>query len=281
MCMDNVAEFIFGALTPYYTETEASTLRRILLEYITGIAYPIFVSENKRLSESQLSKLIEILERLEKYEPIQYILGETEFYGLPFKVNRDTLIPRPETEELVELIINENRDRKVSILDIGTGSGCIAVTLAKKLPYAEVRAWDFSQGALDVARKNAELNDVKIDFSEIDILQEYLTDRKFDIIVSNPPYVMESEKAEMQTNVLSYEPHSALFVPDNKALLFYERIANIALEILNDKGALYFEINRAKGEEIKMMLSQKGFVEIFLTKDISGNDRIIKATYLT
>lgn len=279
--MDNVAEFIFGALTPYYTDAEASTLKRILLEYITGIAYPIFVSENKSLSESQHSKMNEILERLEKYEPIQYILGETEFYGLPFKVNRDTLIPRPETEELVELIINENRDRKVSILDIGTGSGCIAITLAKKLPYAEVLAWDFSQGALDVARKNAELNDVKIDFSGIDILQEYLTDRKFDIIVSNPPYVMESEKAEMQTNVLSYEPHSALFVPDNKALLFYERIANIALEILNDKGALYFEINRTKGEEIKMMLNQKGFVEISLTKDISGNDRIIKATYLT
>lgn len=274
--MQKAIKHIKETLKAYYPETEISGFTRIIIEHITACPYPIAILNNQDLSK-QKNKLNIILGRLITYEPIQYILGETEFFGLKLMVDRNTLIPRPETEELVELIIQENSNSQLSVLDIGTGSGCIAIALAKHLERVEVSAWDFSQGALDMATKNAKLNDVNIQFHKVDVLSDYPNDKKFDIIVSNPPYVLDSEKALMDDNVLSYEPHSALFVPDNKALLFYERIADIALNILKPSGKLYFEINQAKGKETVDMLKEKGFKDIELFKDLSKKDRMVSA----
>lgn len=271
--------YISESLKSYYPETEISAFSRLIICFATGISFSDFLANrDKALTEEEEQKIVCIVDRLKTYEPIQYILGETEFYGLPFFVNRDTLIPRPETEELVELIINENKEREVSILDIGTGSGCIAVTLAKYLEKASVSAWDFSQGALDVAKQNAENNNVDVNFAKVDVLTDFPSSAKYDVIVSNPPYVLESEKKDMLANVLDYEPHSALFVPDNRALLFYDRIADIALNILNTGGLLYFEINQAKGKETIEMLEEKGFADIMLLQDISKRDRMVRAT---
>lgn len=276
--MQKVIFYISESLKPYYPETEISSFSRLIICFVTGKSFSDFLTNrDKVLSEEQEQKIIHIVDRLKTYEPIQYILEETEFYGLPFYVNQNVLIPRPETEELVELIINENEGKEVSILDIGTGSGCIAVALAKYIQKANVSAWDFSQGALDIAQQNAENNKVVINFMKVDVLIGYPTDAKYDIIVSNPPYVLESEKKDMHANVLDYEPHKALFVPDNRALLFYERIADIAKEILNPGGKLYFEINQSKGQETVDMLEEKGFSEIILLQDISKHDRMVRA----
>lgn len=229
------------------------------------------------LSDAQVKKLGEIVGKLKHAEPIQYILGETDFFGLPFYLDSSVLIPRPETEELVQWVIDSTNNAAAKILDIGTGSGCIAVTLAKKLPLTEVHAWDISQAALEVARKNAERNGVRVFFGKKDILQESIPEEKFDIIVSNPPYVTESEKVGMEQNVLRFEPHLALFVADEDALVFYEKIADFARGALNRGGELFFEINREKGEQIEMLLQQKEFKNIERVKDISGNERMIKA----
>ena len=264
-------------LLAYYPEAEVSGFTRIIMESVTGYSYANILLDDKKLTRDQQNEIHAILERLVKYEPIQYILGETEFFGLPFCVNQHTLIPRPETEELVELIVNENKDEHLSVLDVGTGSGCIAVALAKYMKNAEVSAWDFSQEALDIASLNSKRNSVHVSFQKVDVLSDYPNDEKFDIIVSNPPYVLESEKLTMNRNVLDYEPHSALFVPDSQALLFYERIADIALNILKPQGRLYFEINQMKGTETMKMLQNKGLSNVQLYQDISKNDRIIRA----
>ena len=219
-----------------------------------------------------------MVDRLLQYEPIQYIIGKTEFYGLPFSVNNNVLIPRPETEELVELILNNtDRNKELTILDIGTGSGAIAISLAYHLPNANIEAWDISPKALDTASENARINDVKVNFQEVDVLDNITSSQTYDIIVSNPPYVLEEEKAEMEKNVLDYEPHLALFVPNHDALRFYRRIAQIGKQLLNPSGMLYYEINRAKGEETKDMLLKMGYQNIEVIKDIFGNDRIAKA----
>ena len=210
---------------------------------------------------------------------ILIILEETEFFGLPFFGNKNVLIPRPETEELVELILSENSGRSIQILDIGTGSGAIAIALAKHMKDAKITAWDISFKALDVAVSNSKANSTDISFKRVDVLGNYPTDQKFDIIVSNPPYVLESEKEDMNKNVLDYEPHSALFVPDNSPLLFYERITDIAKQLLNPNGKLYFEINQAKGPETKSMIEEKGLKNVSIIKDISENNRIIRANY--
>lgn len=270
-------DYIKESLKELYPETEISGFTRIILEYLTKKPYRMALVDKPNLSTNQHNEVLRIVARLTTYEPIQYILGETEFYGLPFLVNGDTLIPRPETEELVELILNENSRNTLSVLDIGTGSGCIAIALAKRMNEAKVSAWDLSQGAIDTATKNAKLNNVAIDFCQVDVLGDYPTAENFDIIVSNPPYVLESEKQTMDHNVLDYEPHSALFVPDDKALMFYERIADIALHLLNANGKLYFEINQAKGIETMQMLETKGFSNVALYKDLSGLDRMTSA----
>ncbi|WP_108821025.1 peptide chain release factor N(5)-glutamine methyltransferase [Dysgonomonas sp. Marseille-P4361] len=278
--MQQAIAYIKESLKTYYPESEISGFIRIIIEHLTKQSYPLALIYDKDLTPDQTEHLSFILKRLKRYEPIQYILEETEFFGLPFFVNEGVLIPRPETEELVEIILNENQKSELNILDIGTGSGAIAIALAKYMNKVSLSAWDFSQKALDVAITNAKTNEIRIDFRLVDVLKEYPKDQKFDIIVSNPPYIEEKEKGAMEQNVLAYEPHSALFVPDNEALLFYERIADIALDLLSEKGKLYFEINQEKGTETVQMLKQKGFVNIVLLQDLNKNDRMVRATRL-
>lgn len=276
--MQNAKNFIKNELKDLYSPGEISSLTRLILEKEFSIPFvDILACKFNNLSDADTQKLREIVGKLKKSEPIQYILGETDFFGLTFSVNQSVLIPRPETEELVQWILDTTSKDSVKILDIGTGSGCIAVSLAKKLPLAEVHAWDISKEALAVAQQNAERNQVDVVFSEKNILETSFSDNKFDVIVSNPPYVTESEKSVMEQNVLDYEPHQALFVPDENALIFYEKISDFALNNLNVGGKLFFEINREKGKAIELLLQQKGFTNIELKRDISGNERMIKA----
>jgi len=224
---------------------------------------------------------------LKKEVPIQYILGKTEFYGLTFMVDKNVLIPRPETEELVRWVIDDHKktNEKINlsekpilkILDIGTGSGCIAISLAKNITNAKVWALDVSKKALKIARQNAILNTVDIQYLSDNILNISSLSENLDIIISNPPYVRELEKGEINNNVLQYEPHLALFVKDNDPLLFYDRIAELAKKNLNDNGLLYFEINQYLGNETVDLLIKKGYKNIELKKDIFGVDRMIKA----
>lgn len=268
------------SLSEFYPDNEISGLIRIIVEYITKSSMPALLSDkNTKITSEENLKIDKIVERLQRFEPIQYIIGKTEFYGLPFIVNQDVLIPRPETEELVELILNENKGNKSQILDIGTGSGCIAISLQKHLPEANITGWDISDKALSIAEINNKNNGVDVIFKQVDILSDYPNNQHFDIIVSNPPYVLDSEKIDMHSNVLDYEPHTALFVPDHSPLLFYNKIADVATQLLGNGGKLYFEINRAKGQETIKMLEGKNFSNIRLIKDISGNDRIIRAEY--
>ena len=224
-----------------------------------------------------------ILEQLQQEVPIQYLLGKTSFYGLNFEVNSAVLIPRPETEELVEWIITTQDPRPkaqdLKILDIGTGSGCIAIALAKNIPNAQVFAIDVSEKALVTAQKNANSNEVNITFLKKNILETEDLEQQFDIIVSNPPYVRELEKKEIKKNVLDNEPHLALFVEDNDALLFYRKITELAQKNLRNDGKLFFEINQYLGKEMVDLLEKLNFINIELRKDIYGNDRMIKAEY--
>lgn len=271
---------ILQAVADIYSKSELNILSQIITERLGSVTTTGIMSDkNSQLSVSLSKKVEEIVARLKEGEPIQYIVQKTEFYGLPFKVTPDVLIPRPETEELVEWLLSESQRENCSILDIGTGSGSIAVTLAKLMPKADVHGWDISVNSLKVAKENASLNRVDVHFKECDILQPISQAELFDVIVSNPPYVMESEKAEMEDNVLAFEPHGALFVSDDDALVFYERIADVATMMLNDGGALYFEINREKGVEVCTLLQGKGFNTIELRKDISGNDRMVRAVW--
>lgn len=234
-------------------------------------------------------KFISALAKLKKEIPVQYILGTTEFYGLNFKVDKNVLIPRPETEELVKWVIEEVKSEKIitndkfrkqttnlNILDIGTGSGCIAIALAKSIPNARVWALDVSGKALEIAKYNAKINGVDIQFLHKDILHMKKFTLKFDLIISNPPYVRELEKNEINNNVLKYEPHLALFVKNENALVYYDKIADLAKSNLNKNGQLYFEINQYLGNETKALLHKKGFKNIELRKDIFKNDRMLK-----
>lgn len=265
-------------LNGLYSEPEISILTQLILEEVCGnFCRGITKDKNNHLSGSQLQKVEDIVHRLKSGEPIQYVLGKTEFYGMPFKVTPAVLIPRPETEELVEWILSRSRQKGCKVLDIGTGSGCIAVTLARKMKDADVYAWDISEEALKVATDNAHLNGVAVRFLLHDVFQPVNSPFFFDVIVSNPPYVAEAEKKSMEPKVLHFEPHEALFVPDEHALIFYERIADVALGLLHNDGELYFEINREKGPEVCSMLRNKGFGFVELRKDISGNDRMVRA----
>src|SRR3970040_2740067 len=223
-----------------------------------------------------------LVEQLKLEIPVQYLLGKTSFYGLDFEVNSSVLITRPETEELVEWILESQRSKdesqKPRVLDIGTGSGCIAVSLAKNIPTASVYAIDVSEKALTIAKKNAEINEVDVTFITQNILQTENLGQQFDFIVSNPPYVRNLEKQEIRKNVLDNEPHLALFVEDNDALVFYRKIAELAQKTLTEKGKLFFEINQYLGKETAALLAEMGFKNIELRKDIYGNDRMIKAT---
>lgn len=235
----------------------------------------------RNLTVEERSLFDNALRQLEKDVPIQYILGGTEFYGMKFKVSRGVLIPRSETEELVDLILKEASKDEISILDIGTGSGCIAISLAKNLPKAKVTAMDVSAVALQIAQYNAKMNQVEIECVESDILKLERLEKDWDIIVSNPPYVLHSEKEKMQDNVLNYEPHNALFVPDNDPLLFYKKISQLAHKHLTKNGKLYFEINEALGDETVGLLKSFGFVDVKFYQDVFGKNRMVSATKLT
>jgi release factor glutamine methyltransferase len=280
MTLKNYRNYFLEKLTPLYDAVEAESFFAIALEELKGWKrIDLAMNQDAELSGKEIEKWNDILAQLEQQKPIQYIFGKTHFYGLEFEVNEDTLIPRPETEELVEWIVHENKSRgKIRILDIGTGSGCIAVSLAKNLLDAEVFAIDVSAEALAVAQRNAERNHTKVTFWQKDILATGFLPQKFDIIVSNPPYVRNLEKVEIKPNVLEYEPHLALFVEDNDALLFYRKIALLAQSSLNENGRLYFEINQYLGNETVEMLEQYGFKNIVLNKDIYGNDRMISCS---
>ncbi len=265
-------------LSTVYDKYEIDSIRFIAIEHLTGYtrSQQLLNTEGK-LSTEQTNKLISLLNRLKEQEPIQYITGKTEFYELPLFVTPDVLIPRQETELLVDSIIKENKKRSIRILDIGTGSGCIAIALKKNLPQAEVTAIDISNEALSVAKKNSLHNNTEINFICSDIFNKALDLGKFDLVVSNPPYVMEKEKGKMEQNVLSHEPHLALFVPDTNALLYYKAISQFARKYLTANACLWVEINEALGEETMKVFREDGFTSCFLIPDLNGKDRFVKA----
>lgn len=265
-------------LSKSYEPQEANGLARIIFCDILGQSnVDYYLCKDIDLSGNEEEKVKSILQRLEKYEPIQYIEGKKYFSGREFFVRQGVLIPRPETEELVELAAQACKPN-AKILDIGTGSGCIAISLSKKLPEAEVHAWDISEAALEVAKQNNEQLSASVHFEQHDILTYQATgEEAFDLIISNPPYIAESEKAEMEPNVLAWEPSIALFVPDNDPLLFYRRIGELALRMLTPNGKLFFEINRAYGDATKQLLCNQGYKNIHIQKDLSGNDRFVYA----
>ena len=279
MQIKNYKELFKTELLPIYDEQELDSFFYIILEKLHGLKrIDLALNPETVMDGIHLKQWKNIVSDLKNHKPIQYILGETEFYGLRFEVNENTLIPRQETEELVELIIVESRKSKVElpiILDIGTGSGCIAVSLVKNLPTAEVFAIDISEKALATAKKNAEINNTNVTFLLKNILETTALEKQFDIIVSNPPYVRNLEKAEIKPNVLEFEPHLALFVEDTDALLFYRKIGKLARKNLNPNGKLYFEINQYLGKETVQLLEELGFQNVELKKDIYGNDRMI------
>ncbi|WP_431165276.1 peptide chain release factor N(5)-glutamine methyltransferase [Tenacibaculum halocynthiae] len=283
-------------LSSVYPQTEIDTFFFYLIEeYLNLQRIDITLQPNFEISSENEILLNKALTRLKKEEPIQYILGKTEFYGLPFHVNKYTLIPRPETEELVEWIISEvkeirtnNQTKSLSILDIGTGSGCIPISLKVNIDNSTICAIDVSKEALKIAKHNSDLNNSLVQFLNLDILKadslnvftkKTTSDEiiKFDIIVSNPPYVRNLEKIEIKNNVLQNEPHLALFVEDDNPLIFYTKIADLAKKHLSSDGFLFFEINQYLGSQTVGMLHQKGFKNIELRKDLFGNNRMIKA----
>jgi release factor glutamine methyltransferase len=271
------------ALLPIYDEGEAESFFYLILEEKQQLKRIDLALDPKLIFlEEELALWNSILEQLKLEIPIQYLLGSTSFYGLDFEVNENVLIPRPETEELVEWIIKGNPKiegfKDLKILDIGTGSGCIAISLAKNMPNAKVYAIDISEKALATAKKNALLHKVDVTFITQNILETEDLKQQFDIIVSNPPYVRNLEKQEIKKNVLDNEPHLALFVEDNDALLFYKKIATLAQKNLLENGQLFFEINQYLGKETIALLEKMNFKNIELRKDIYGNDRMIRGT---
>lgn len=276
--------FFQEQLASLYDEIEVESFFYIILENKNNLKrIDLALNIDLEFSEQDLSVWNEILVKLKLEIPIQYTIGTTSFYGLDFEINKNVLIPRPETEELVEWIIKENTNiessKKLKILDIGTGSGCIAISLAKNIQNSEVFALDVSIKALAIAKKNAEINNVNITFIQKNILELVNLIQQFDIIVSNPPYVRNIEKHEIRKNVLDNEPHLALFVDDNDALIFYKKIAELAKINLSEKGQLFFEINQYLAKETIELLENLGFKNIELRQDIYGNDRMIFAQF--
>lgn len=277
-----VITYVRTELLEFYPAHELNSMLYIMLDNFFNVTKKDMVMGlEKRLSESELLKIIYAVKDLKKHKPLAYILGEWEFYGLPFIVNEHTLIPRPETEELVQLIIGENESLNPSILDVGTGSGCIAISLKKNIPNSHVFAYDVSKETLAVAEQNAIKNNVEVSFKEVDILtnDEDLT-LKLDVIVSNPPYIPVKDKDSMDKNVLEYEPHLALFVENEQPLLFYTAIAEFAKKHLTNRGKLYFEIHESLGNEVKNMLETKGFSNIEIVKDMNGKNRMVKCRFI-
>ncbi len=278
--MQATIQYIQRELAEYYPDSEISGFIRMIFEKVCGLDYTGFIlKKHDKINAPSVEKVKEIVERLKLYEPIQYILGETEFYELKLKVNPEVLIPRPETEELVQWILETNKLESPKILDVGTGSGCIALALKKNIKSAFVTAVDVSEGALKVAGENAVLLNLDINLLKTDFLNfEEKSWEKFDLLVSNPPYVRQLEKEQMQPNVLNHEPEKALFVTDEDPLVFYRRIGEFAFEYLNDEGYLFFEINEQFGAEMVELYRKFGFKDIRLKKDIHGKDRMFCCT---
>jgi len=267
-------------LSPLYSHSETESLISLILEYVTGYnRLQLHLNQTEQLPEPKIMQIMEIVNRLQSHEPIQYIIGETEFYGLKFTVSPGALIPRAETEELVDWIIREEGARAKSLLDIGTGSGCIPIAIDKNIRMELVEGWDISEEALKLARHNAERNCSKVQFFLQDIFQPtgIAASARWDVIVSNPPYVLIEESDQMERNVVDFEPHVALFVPDNDPLIFYRTIALFANDHLQLHGNLYFEINETQGAQVAELLSAHGFRDIQPRKDLQGKVRMISA----
>ena len=282
-------DYFNKTLKKIYPTSEIDTFLFLLLEeYLNFKRIDVVLKSNFEISPEDLILLKSSTKLLEQEIPIQYILGKTEFYGFPFILNEHVLIPRPETEELITSILEKvlktktfhtnAKEKQLKILDIGTGSGCIPISLKKSLPFAEITAIDVSNEALTIAKKNTVLNKVDINLTQQDILNTTSLNQLYDVIVSNPPYVRESEKKEIKNNVLNNEPHMALFVKDNNPLVFYNKIAELAKNHLSENGTLFFEINQYLGKETVELIKLKGFNKIQLKKDIFGRDRIIIAS---
>ena len=273
--VSNIVQYFKEELSSIADEREIISWAYLSIEHLLSYnRSDCIIYADKEITSEISDRIKQIIADLKTKKPLQYILGTTEFYGLKFKVNKHTLIPRPETEELVEWILKEEFS---SALDIGTGSGCIAITLAKNT-NAKITAIDVSEDALQVAKENARINEVEINFLQQDILQTTSLP-KVDVIVSNPPYVLESEKENMKANVLEYEPNLSLFVADNDPLIFYKKIGVLAEKSLNCEGKLYFEINEQYWAKISETLRDIGFVDIALKKDINDKDRLVKAIW--
>lgn len=280
MTLSELKTAFHSALSTEFPSEEIDSFFFWLLEDFLGMKRLNFALNHQiEISREDEDKMKNALLRLQNFEPVQYITGATEFYGFPFKVSEAVLIPRPETEELVSLVLSESQSfEKPKILDIGTGSGCIAISLAKNLPDAEVTALDVSEDALKVTRENIGLNAVNVQVVQADILQTKTLPAQFDIIVSNPPYVRHLEKKMMKGNVLNYEPDLALFVTDEDPLIFYKKIAELAKDNLSEKGKLFFEINEYLGNELVAFLEASGFNNIRLHKDFAEKDRMISCS---
>ena len=293
MIVKQYRNYFNETLKTIYPITEIDSFFFLLLEEYLGFRrVDIVLKSDFKITQETLNLLQSATKQLEQEVPLQYVIGKTEFYGLPFVVNKHVLIPRPETEELVACVVSESsrvktfntstkqntETKQLKILDIGTGSGCIPISLKKQLPFAKISAIDISKEALTVAKKNAVLNNVDIHFILQDILKTVALDQHYDIIISNPPYVRESEKKELKNNVLKNEPHVALFVENDNPLIFYAKIAELAKKYLNKNGLLFFEINQYLGTETIDLVNKKGLKNIQLKKDMFGNDRIIVAS---
>jgi release factor glutamine methyltransferase len=281
MTLSNSYTYSIKTLKTAYEEREAIEIVHLLLDYITGLSRTErILQKDHELLHSQEIALCASLDLLMQQVPIQYVTGETWFCGLKLYVNSDALVPRPETEELVNLVIQDNLLKSPVIMDIGTGSGCIAIALKKDIPDAKIYALDISEKALEVARKNADTCQTAIHFLQKNILHasQWTDIPSLDIIVSNPPYVLEKEQTQMGKNVLEYEPHIALFVPDDDALIFYKAIAAFGIKHLNRGGKIYFEINEIMGEKLSLLLQESGYQDIIVRRDIYGKNRMICAT---
>lgn len=310
--MTETAAYIRASINDLYPPEEVRALVRLIMERICGLStYQLLLGKDKDLSDTERAKIEKIIQGLRAYEPIQYLLGIADFYGMDLKVTPAVLIPRPETAELVGHILHDYQGQAPRVIDIGTGSGCIAIALAKHLPGARVTALDISAEALAIARENARDNQAEVTFLQGDILSEdidnalnhkacfsskenivsfegkhsfirrntlFHSNETFDCVVSNPPYIMEKEKTGMEANVLEYEPRLALFVPDENPLLFYRAIARFARRHLAPGGRLYFEINALCGEATRSLLKETGFTRVELIQDLYEKDRFIKAS---
>lgn len=275
------------SLSDLYPKSEIRIFGNLILKKITDLPLArILADKDMVLSPEQSEEADQIIERLTNYEPIHYVLGETEFFNLKFKVNPDVLIPRPETEELVEWVSDDlkfvesssdSAEQNMKILDIGTGCGCIPVALKKHHPKTQISAMDVSAEALVVAKENGALNQTDVGFFQDDILNPKADERKWNIIVSNPPYIPLDEKVDIDKQVKSYEPHVALFSPTEEPLLFYHSIAKYALQHLEPDGKIYLETHKNLSRDVAMLLGEYGFKDVIIRTDMSGNERMVRA----